>query len=111
MSIHDYGDPGIEWGEANAANEDGQAVTDAERAAEEAMQAETVKAVHRLDAQLHAAQEAAHGAVATLGELTGRLYDIEIAESARADEISHGPGSRALGVGLRGARAATAARL
>jgi hypothetical protein len=31
----DYGDPGIEWGEANEANADGQAVQDAERAAAE----------------------------------------------------------------------------
>jgi hypothetical protein len=31
----DYGDPHIEWEEANAANEDGQAIADAERAAAE----------------------------------------------------------------------------
>jgi len=34
VSIHDYGDPHIEWEEANAANEDGQAVLDAERETE-----------------------------------------------------------------------------
>jgi hypothetical protein len=35
VSAMDHGDPGIEWGEANAANEDGQAIADAERAAAE----------------------------------------------------------------------------
>lgn len=35
MSIYDHGDPYVEWNEANAANEDGQAVIDAERRAAE----------------------------------------------------------------------------
>jgi hypothetical protein len=35
VSDYHHGDPGIGWGEANAANEDGQAVIDAETAAAE----------------------------------------------------------------------------
>lgn len=109
MSIYDEGDPGMDWAEADAANDDGQAVIDAERAAGAAMQAETVKAVRRLDAEIHAAQEAAHAAVGTLGELTGRLFDIELADSPRANEIANS--LRGALTALRDAREVTAARL
>lgn len=109
MSIYDEGDPGLAWAEADAANADGQAVIDAEQAAEAARQAEIAKAVRQLDARINTAQEATHAALATLKELTVRLYDIELAESARGGEILGG--LQAALAGLWSARAATASRL
>lgn len=35
MSIYDYGDPFVEWNEANDANDDGEAIIEAERQAED----------------------------------------------------------------------------
>jgi hypothetical protein len=109
LSIYDEGDPGLAWDEENAANDDGQAVIDAERAAEEARQAEADKAVRRLDAEVDAAAKAAYAARCTLDDLCGRLYDVELAESTRAGVIAES--LRQALTALGDARKETAGRL
>jgi hypothetical protein len=108
LSIYDYGDPGLEWAEADAANDDGQQVIDAERAASGPDEDEVTYAVRLLDSEVDRAQEAARGALGTLEDLTGRLFDVEL-DGARAASVEQGlkDALRALGT----VREVTAARL
>lgn len=69
MTDEEFGDPGIAWGEANAANDDGQAVTDAERAAEEARAAE-------IDAEVTALVKRWPQAIKAASDTTLKAFEI-----------------------------------
>lgn len=89
MTDHD-GDPGIAWGEANAANDDGEAVMRAEReagAADAELEAQAITVlVKRWPLAIEAARRAVQSARRILDELM--CCDVEMFDSSVGEEAT-----------------------
>lgn len=83
----EYGDPGIAWGEANAASDDGEAVMRAEReacATDADLEAQAITAlVKRWPLTIRTARKAVNDARQVLGELRA-MYDVELCDGPDA---------------------------